>query len=347
MTGLFSLPEMDPLSQATLGAAAASLLSRQPSVRRALFVGACAGMAPDIDVLIRSDLDPMLSLEYHRHFTHALLFAPIIGLLVAVVCKWAVFWKQWQFSELAVYGIVGAFTHGLLDACTSYGTLLYLPFSKHRESWDIISIIDPIFTLPLAVMTCIAFTTRRAVFAKVALCFCAFYLCFGVIQHERALAFARTIVEERGHCDVTQMTARPSFGNTIVWRLVYRTQDTYFVDAVRLMPFSKPRHYAGASVEAFTVEERRALLPESSRLGKDVQRFRFFSQDYLYRYPENPSVLGDLRYAMFPDSVTPLWGIQLDLAATDAHAEFVYFRDASKRSFDRLWALIRGDEWID
>ena len=40
---------------------------------------------------------------------------------------------------------MGAITHGLIDACTSYGTLLYWPISHHRESWDIISIIDPIF----------------------------------------------------------------------------------------------------------------------------------------------------------------------------------------------------------
>ena len=44
-------------------------------------LGALAGAAPDLDVLIRSETDPLLALQYHRHFTHALLIAPLIGLL--------------------------------------------------------------------------------------------------------------------------------------------------------------------------------------------------------------------------------------------------------------------------
>ncbi|MGJ8640287.1 MAG: metal-dependent hydrolase [Opitutaceae bacterium] len=333
---------MDPLSQAALGAATAALFSRRASVRRAIIVGAFAGAAPDVDVFIRSDVDPLLSLEYHRHFTHALLFAPIIGLLIAGLCKLVFFWKRWNYRELALFGIVGALTHGLLDACTSYGTLLYLPFSNHRESWDIISIVDPIFTLPLALMTVFAFAWRQPLFARMVFTFCMLYFCFGIVQRERAQSFAEYLMSTRGHEQVTQMTARTSFGNTIVWRILYRVEDTYYADAVQLMPFQAPRHYPGASVGAYTIEDRRVAISDDSTLGDDIERFRFFSQNYLYQSPDDSSVVGDLRYAMFPDSIKPLWGIRVDETRSDEHTELLYFRDASSRSFDRLWQMILG-----
>jgi inner membrane protein len=338
---------MDPLTQASLGAAAAAVFSCRTNVRRAIVVGALAGAAPDLDVFIRSDSDPMLALEYHRHFTHAILFAPIIGLIVAGLFKAVFFWKEWRYQELALFAVVGALTHGALDACTSYGTLLYLPFSGHRESWDIISIIDPIFTLPLALMTLTAFLLRRPALTRGVLLFCMLYFCFGVIQRERAQSYAKHLAVERGHKSITQLTARPSFGNTLLWRLVYRVGDRYYVDAVQLMPFGKPVHYPGASVDAYTIEERRGVLADETVLGDDVERFRFFSQDYLYRYSGDAAVLGDLRYAMFPDSVQPLWGIRVDSSKAGEHTEFVYYRDASSQSFSRLWEMIRGRSTTD
>lgn len=333
---------MDPLTQASLGAAAAVLCSRKDNVRLAVIVGALAGAAPDLDVLIRSESDPLLSLEYHRHFTHALLSAPIIGLIVAGLYKLIFRWEWLKFRELATFGVAGALTHGLLDACTSYGTLLYLPFSNYRESWDIISIIDPVFTVPLVLMLMLTFCIRRPIFTKAAFAFCMLYFCFGIVQRERAQNFAEQLAQSRGHEAVEQLTARPSFGNTILWRLVYRTGADYYVDAVQLMPFCEPLHYPGESVKAFTIEDRSKLLPDDSVLAGDVERFRFFSQNYLYRYPEDERVIGDMRYAMYPNSAQPLWGVLLDPTKADVHTEFVYFRDASKSSFKILWDMILG-----
>ena len=66
---------MDPLSQAAIGAAAAQSGSKASTMRHALWIGALAGMAPDLDVLIQSNTDPLLALEYHRQFTHSLFFS--------------------------------------------------------------------------------------------------------------------------------------------------------------------------------------------------------------------------------------------------------------------------------
>lgn len=333
---------MDPLTQASIGAAAAAIVCRKAETRHALLLGALAGAAPDLDVLIRSETDPLLALQYHRHFTHALLIAPLIGLLMAVLFKGLFFWKHYRYRRLALFGMMGAITHGLIDACTSYGTLLYWPISHHRESWDIISIIDPIFTLPLALLTVIAFVFRRPRFAQYAVALCLIYLSLGSYQRGQATQFAAQIAEERGH-ESEELSVRPSLANILLWRIVYRSGDQYHVDALRTTPFSDPKQYPGSIVDVFSEESAQIIAPVDSVLADDIERFRFFSQGYLYRYSDDVNVVADLRYAMFPDSIKPIWGIRMNPANPEDHVSMEYFRETSQGSLDRLWRMIRGE----
>jgi membrane-bound metal-dependent hydrolase YbcI (DUF457 family) len=41
---------------------------------------------------------------------------------------------------------LGYATHAILDVATSYGTFLLWPFIEIRYSWNIISIVDPLFS---------------------------------------------------------------------------------------------------------------------------------------------------------------------------------------------------------
>lgn len=332
---------MDPFTQVSLGAAAAVAVSSRGQARWAVLIGGVAGGAPDLDVFIRSVSDPLLSLQYHRHFSHALLTAPLIGLCVALLFKLVMFRSKLPFRRCALFAVLGALTHGLLDACTSYGTMLYWPLNHHRESWDLISVIDPIFTLPLALLTLFAFAWRRPRFAQMALVFCALYFCFCGVQRYRATQVAEQLAAERGH-DPERYSIRPSFGNTMLWRMIYRFEGRYYVDAVCIAPGVPTRLYEGHSVAVFTKYAAAARVAPDSVLGRDIQRFRFFSQGYLYQHPTDSSVVGDIRYAMWPDSVVPLWGIRIDPAKADSHTEMMTFRDPSTRSFDRLWQMICG-----
>jgi len=332
---------MDPLTQAAVGAGAAALFSRRENVRLALTLGALAGMAPDVDIWIRSDTDPLLALQYHRHFTHSIFLAPVIGLIVAGLWRLLFFWRKQSFSMLAKFAVAATLTHGAIDACTSYGTMLYWPLSSHRESWDIISIIDPIFTLPLVLLLILGFAFRRPKLAVVGLSFCLLYLSFGVFQHFRAKQFAQDLAQTRGH-QPERLTVRPSFGNTLLWRIVYQSDNDYFVDAVQWAPLGDPVHYPGGSVEAFTEADAEILAGEDSVLRRDIERFRFFSQSYLFVHPEERMVLGDLRYAMLPNSLIPLWGIRLDPSQPEAHISLEYFRYPSALNRSRLWEMIQG-----
>jgi len=74
---------MDPLTHALLGATAAQAALGHRLGRRAWLPGALGGLLPDADILIRSTADPLLAIEYHRHFTHAFAFIPVGGVVAA------------------------------------------------------------------------------------------------------------------------------------------------------------------------------------------------------------------------------------------------------------------------
>jgi len=332
---------MDPLTQMSIGAAAAVSIARHPKeIRHALVLGALAGGAPDLDVFIRSESDPLVALVYHRHFTHALLLAPIIGLLVAALYR-PIAARKLPWKRAFHFGILATLTHGLLDACTSYGTLLYWPISSYRESWDMISIIDPVFTLPLLIALVLTWIKRSNRPTRFGLVLAMLYLGFGVYQREQAQAFARELAESRGHY-AEELTARPSLGNLLLWRVLYRDEQQYYVDAVWTFPGLEQRHYAGGSVQAFSEIEAYSRVDPDSVLWNDIERFRHFSQGYLYLYDHDPLVAGDLRYAAHPDSLVPLWGITIEPGRSAAHTKLLHFRKINSAALDRLWTMIRG-----
>ena len=76
---------MDPLTQGIVATTAAQTYSKKNNLVIVSMIGFLAGLAPDIDIFIRSDTDPLLFLEYHRQFTHSLFFIPIGGLILSLI----------------------------------------------------------------------------------------------------------------------------------------------------------------------------------------------------------------------------------------------------------------------
>ena len=165
---------MDPVSQGTVGAAFAQSSANKTNIVKVGFIGFLAGLAPDLDILIRSESDPILFLEYHRQFSHSLIFIPVGALLVAVPIFYLIK-KSMSFRTVYLASFLGYATHGLIDAGTSYGTMLFWPFSDVRVSWSIISIIDPLFTIPILILVVIAMFKRQKIFSLLAVGWIFFY----------------------------------------------------------------------------------------------------------------------------------------------------------------------------
>ena len=335
---------MDPLSQAAVGALAPQALLKQPAsgqryLLRVGCIGALAGMAPDLDVFIRSSTDPLLQLEFHRQFTHSLIFIPIGAALCASVF-WLFLRNQMGFLSIWLIACLGYGTHGLLDACTTYGTLLFWPFANTRVAWNNVSVIDPLFTLPVLACVLIAALKQSRLAAWVGVAWGAMYLTLGAIQEARAIDAGLKLATMRGHDQIT-VSAKPSFGNVLLWKTIYEYDGQFWVDAVR--PGMTLTTFKGDHVDKLNVTEQFPWLDSTSQQAGDIERFRWFSSDHLAVDKNDPLLVVDMRYSHLPNEITGLWGIRLNPhAAPDQHVEWVTRRSAGTERFARLWAMLKG-----
>ena len=331
---------MDPLSQATLGAAAAQSLIKKSDLARIALIGALAGMAPDLDVLIQSSTDPLLQLEYHRQFTHSLIFIPV-GALVCAIAFWPFMRRHMSFRAIWLTALAGYATHALLDACTTYGTLLLWPFSDARIAWNTISVIDPVFTLPLLGFVIAAGVKKSQFIGRLGMAWVALYLSIGVIQEERAMAAGEALAADRGHAPAV-VSAKPSFGNLLLWKTVYEYDDHFWVDAVRAG--GDVTIIEGDHVARLNLQSSFPWLDTDSQQARDVERFRWFSNDYLAIDSDDPFFIVDMRYSHLPNEIKGLWGIRLDPdASADEHVTWVARRSADSERFEQLWAMLKGN----
>lgn len=309
-------------------------------MRQAAAAGWLGGMAPDLDTLIRSGEDTLLSIEYHRHFTHALAFIPV-GALVVALALWPFFRGRAPFGMLYLWCLLGYASHGLLDACTSYGTYLFWPFSDYRVAWNWISVVDPLYSLPLLILLGAALWRRRHQPAVLALAWMVLYMGAGAIQNHRA---EQALADWARQADITieRAVAKPAVANLILWRGLVDEGERFHLVAIRNLPGTPTRFWPNGSVEAFDPEP----FDPDTRLGRDLRRFDHFSSRWLFHYPGYDTgaeiFIGDLRYAIDPASQRPLWGVHINPDDPKARARYITPRRVTREERERFIARLLG-----
>ena len=330
---------MDPITQGVLGAALPQATRKKSNVGIAGLLGFFAGMSADLDILIRSSSDPLLFLEYHRHFTHSFIFIPFGGMLCALALHW-VLGQRWniRFRQTWLFCTLGYATHALLDTSTSYGTMLFWPFSEERFSWSIVSVVDPLFTVPILALVIVSVMRRKPAFARIAIVWAGVYLAIGLIQHNAAFNMAKQIAANRGHVPV-RMDVKPGFGNILIWKTIYETEQRFYVDAVRT-GFS-PKVFPGASVPKLELTRDVPWLNPDSQQFKDIERFNHFSKGFLAQDIERPLRIIDVRYSFIPNEISALWSIEvLRGVSRTEHARFHTHRENVKVNFYKLFQML-------
>jgi inner membrane protein len=331
---------VDPVTHALLGSAAARVALTRPLARAAWLPGAVGALLPDVDALIRSSADPLLYAEFHRHFTHSLAFIPAGGTLAAL--PWLVSrrtrgrWKAYVGAATAGYA-----THGVLDASTTYGTLLLWPFTDRRVAWNWISIVDPLFTVILLAGVVVALWRGSARPAAVALLVCLAYLGAGAVQRERALEVQQSVAAARGHA-YQRGEVFPGFGNNIVWRSLYQAGDTLYLDRLRVPWRGTPAWSPGTAVALVQMKDLPAEVRADVRLRRDFRRFHWFASGWVARAPREPDVIGDARYSASTERFEPVWGIRFTPESPSEPIQWVDRSRERRLSLRALWAELRG-----
>ena len=208
--------------------------------------------------------------------------------------------------------------------------------------WDLIAIVDPTFTLILAVGVTVALRRKQWLFATVSLLLCAGYLLLGGIQHQRALEVQAQLGAERGHRTLVRHEMMPTWANLLVWRSIYEYDGRIYSDRIRAGFFSAPQVREGRSLPKISMEHLSSAERAADEHLPAFARFVHFSDGWLARSPSEPTVIGDARYSLDASAFEPIWGIRYNEAAASVPVEWVSRTRNRRLGLGDLWSEITG-----
>ncbi len=223
---------MDSLTQIVLGAAVGEAVLGKKVGNKAMLWGAIAGTIPDLDTLSNLFVDPITANEWHRGFSHSLLFcvlfSPLFGWLIAKLYKnKEADWKDW--TKLMFFGL---FTHPILDAFTTWGTQLFWPFS-YKISFKNIFVIDPLYTVPFLICVIIALFYQRTNPKRQKINKTGLYISSGYMVITLLLKwYTYKVFEEnvnQQHIQYNEIQTKPTPLNSILWTANIETEDAFLI----------------------------------------------------------------------------------------------------------------------
>ncbi|WP_310555086.1 metal-dependent hydrolase [Flavobacterium sp.] len=243
---------MDSLTQATLGGAIGELLLGKKTGKRGAIVGAIIATIPDLDVMLIPFCNNLQRITIHRAYSHSIVFSIIGAIFISFILSKIKSFKEISFIRLYIFSWLALFTHMLLDAFTTYGTQLFLPFSDYRVSFDSINIVDPFYTLPLLVGLLITLYSKnqsKSRFNKIGLLISTFYLMFTLgikqfVNRKFETALKKQKIEQ------FDLLSVPVKIGSVNWYGVAKTKDSIYLGKYSFLNTQSPIHY-----ESFPVND--------------------------------------------------------------------------------------------
>lgn len=186
-------------------------------------------------------------------------------------------------------------THPLLDACTTYGTQLFQPFSSYRAALNNISVVDPAYTLPFLI--CLIIASRmmkggraRLVFNWLGIGLSSAYMLFTFYNKLRVDGiFERSL--QRENIVAERFMTSPSIFNNILWQGVAESNSAYYHGVYSILD-------ARPEVDSFTQipKNHEWLAPYANE--RPVKILRWFSDGYFHvsRREDGRLQINDLRF---------------------------------------------------
>jgi len=223
---------MDSITQVAIGCAIGEVCLGRQIGNRAILWGGLIGTLPDLDVLFNPLFDEVTKLTWHRGYSHSIL----INLVAAPLLAWLMhrlYRDRTEFKQWLVFMLSALQAAIWIDAFTVYGTQLLQPFSDYPVGFNSISIVDPLFTLPLLIAVITALFLRREnakrrLLNGIALTFCATYLAATLGFKAHINSVAEDAFAKQGITVERSMTS-PTIFNTVLWRIMGEVKDGYWV----------------------------------------------------------------------------------------------------------------------
>jgi inner membrane protein len=310
------LLHMDSVTQIVLGAAVGEAVLGTKEGRKGAFWGAVLGTIPDLDVLVYPFIDPVSQLAAHRAASHSIIVAAIAAPFVGWMLKRLYKKGEAKRRHWILMAFLAFATHIGIDLLTVYGTQVLWPISTFPFSYDSIFIIDPFYTVPLALGLLVSLLVKRksklrTVANYVGLIVSSGYLTWGLSAKLLAEgAFRQGYASEQ--YQVERLMTAPSALNTFLWMGVGLRGDSLSVGLYSVFDRKPPFR--------FTSVPRNSQLLEGHFEDRAVKRLMWFSKGWYgveedslgliysdYRFGRNDGWLMDdgepvFQFRLVPDS---------------------------------------------
>jgi len=217
---------LDPITHAISGVALARALPKHPLLRSQVMLLAVLAMLPDADYIL-TFISGTTYLQYHRGITHSILMLPLwTWLIYALISKTRTAIPAWLIAAAIAL-------HIGLDLITSFGTMVLAPFSDWRATFDLVFIIDPLFTACLLIPLLLTFIWKRytRTLAIVSFILMCAYLGLTLMMHHTAMQLAR-----KDQPAALEYSALPMPFSPFRWQLIASYPEHYSQTAVDFLP---------------------------------------------------------------------------------------------------------------
>jgi inner membrane protein len=285
---------MDSLTQIALGASVSETVMQNKVGRKASLWGAICGTLPDLDVFIPMG-NAIKEFTYHRAESHAFFYMA----LATPILVWLILKIHLRTKEYKIRWLIAVFltfiTHSILDGLTAYGTQMLLPFSNNPISWNTIFVVDPLYTLPLLLgLVTLLFKRKNPVHAMrslwIGIAFSSIYLIWSIGAKLHIQSVAENSLSNQ-NITVTQTLVGPSPFNTVLWRVVGKTEDGYVEGFYSLFDESDDIRFTSHT------SENELIIPLADSWS--VQRLKWFTKGfYEVNRRDQKIVVTDIRMGM-------------------------------------------------
>ncbi|MCX7922329.1 MAG: metal-dependent hydrolase [Clostridia bacterium] len=134
---------MDPVTHAVIGMSIAKFTGNEIALSNPATMGVIIGAVfPDIDILMQKWGD-YVYLKNHRGVTHSVFGMVFSALFIAVALEGI--YNTGSILSLALWALIGCFSHTFIDIFNSYGAKILWPFVDRKFTLSLLIIFDPIF----------------------------------------------------------------------------------------------------------------------------------------------------------------------------------------------------------
>jgi inner membrane protein len=314
--------------------------------RSVLPIALAAGAIADLDEIIVV-FGPAAYLNWHRTYTHSLLTAILLAVLLALSYRFfAPQHLRGHFSSIAIFALTLLMQclHLLLDVCQPDGVLLFWPFSAPRIAKDWLTFVDPLILAVLVVAILLPELfhlvsdeigardkkPRGQLSAVIALAAIALYIGARAILHSNAVA----ILDSRTyHGELPRRVAAfPVSTSPFTWNGIVETESSLHEITVSVGQSSSFNPDAGVTIH------KPEASPVLDAARKDPLAIAFLSVARFPRATIEKTDTGyrvelqDLRYAAAGESKREIAALfELNPAGKIARRELIWAQDLHRR----------------